>query len=282
MKKLAVMALLLAGAAVALAQRPQGGFGGGGFGGGGFGGNGISDRLCLVSGTKRSWRDDTSASRNVDKTGFVYGRLKYTPTPNWGGDIPWHHDYPDGDTMLPDALERLTLVRTNPEAYQIVEIDGKEIFKYPFVYMSEVGYLELRPNDAKNLKEYLDRGGFVLVDDFRGKPGQMEEMENFVYELRKLYPDRQLEQLSPDHQIFHSFFDIDPTQARPAYKMYNSSDVPSFFALKDEKGRIQMVVNFNYDASEFWQGLDVQQCSLGDSSQAVQMGINYVIYAMTH
>jgi hypothetical protein len=224
---------------------------------------------------------DGAAERDIDRSGFVYGRLRYNVRPGWGGDIPWHHDYPDGDTMLPDALERLTEIQTTPDSYQIVDIDSKDLFKYPFVYLSEAGFLDLRPEDTKNLKEYLDRGGFVFVDDFRGNQRDMSEMQNFVYQLEKLYPERRLKPLDKTHPIFHSFFDVDPHTMVPPYTMGNSGDA-QYFGLMDEKDRIQIMVHFNNDASEYWQGLDVKACSLQQSSTAVQLGINYVVYAMTH
>ncbi len=278
MKKLVVVLLLVVGIS-AFAQRPQGGFGG--FGGGRNGGF-PGGAPCLVPGTRRPWQEDTSKPREIDHPGFVYARLKYNVGDWWRqGDIPWHHDYPDGDTMLPDTLERLTRVDTSPESYQIVDIDGKELFKYPFVYMSEAGYLDLQPADVKNLREYLDRGGFVLVDDFRGNEFDNSEMENFVVQLRKLYPSRSLVPIPPSHAIFHSFFDIDPTNLSAPYMMNNSGPV-QFLGLTDDKNRLLMMVDFNYDASEYWQALDIGQCSIQQAGSAVQLGINYVVYAMTH
>ena len=276
MKKLAVLAVLVM-AISAFAQRQQRGFQGGG-----FNAPGLAGGKCLVPGTRRSWRDDTAEARNIDRTGFVYGRLRYNVQSYWRqGDIPWHHDYPDGDTMLPDALERLTEVRTNPESYQIVDIDSQELFKYPFVYMSEVGYLDLQPADVKNLREYLDRGGFVFVDDFRGGPGNTFEMENFLVQLRKLYPDRELKPLPKTHLIFHTFFDIDPTNMVPPYTMNGQGDI-EFLGMSDDKDRLMIMVDYNNDLSEYWQALDVGSCSMRESSMAVQLGINYVVYAMTH
>lgn len=272
MKKLAI-ALILVVAASAFAQRQQG------FNLGGFGG--IRSNGCLIPGTQRSWRDDGPEARRMDRSGFIYGRLRYNVRPGWRGDIPWHHDYPDGDTMLPDALERLTEVHTTRESYQIVDIDSKELFKYPFVYLSEAGFLDLHPDDVKNLRQYLDRGGFVFVDDFRGNQTDMSEMDNFVVQLQKLYPGRSLKLLAPSHEIFHAFFDVDPTTMVPPYMMDNSGPA-QYFGLMDDKDRLQIMVHFNNDASEYWQGLDIKQCSLQQSSTAVQLGINYVVYAMTH
>ena len=136
-----------------------------------------------------------SGSRNIDRSGFVYARLRYHPVEWWRQrtpEIPWHHDYPSGDTMLPDALSRLTKVHTTRESYQIVDIDSKELFKFPFVYLAEPGLLDLLPADVKNLREYLDRGGFLFIDDFRGNERDNSEMENLIVQLQKLYPDRNL------------------------------------------------------------------------------------------
>src|SRR5688572_8433420 len=196
-------------------------------------------------------------------------------------EVPWHHDYPNGDTMLPDALARLTKVHTTRESFQIVDIDSEELFKYPFVYLAEPGYLDLLPKDVTNLREYLDRGGFVLIDDFRGNESDNSEMENLLVQLQKLYPDRDLVPIPPSHPIFRSFFDLDPTNMLPPYRRRNSGD-PQFLGIMDDDKRIQVMVNFNNDTSEYWQTLDVGLCSINESGTAVQLGINYVVYAMTH
>jgi hypothetical protein len=183
--------------------------------------------------------------------------------------------------MFPDNLGKLTLVSTDPNAYQIVDIDSKELFKYPFIYMSEPGYLDLLPDDVKNLREYFDRGGFLLMDDFRGKPGRMYQFENMQQEMAKVFPDRPIEIVSANHPIFHTFFDLDPKDMVAPYENEDSGPV-EFLAISDEKGRIQVMIDFNNDISEYWQALDIGQCSIHESGRAVQLGINYAIYAMTH
>jgi predicted mannosyl-3-phosphoglycerate phosphatase (HAD superfamily) len=77
------------------------------------------------------------------------------------------------------------------------------------------------------------------------------------------------------------FFDLDPTHMLPPYRRPNSGD-PQFLGMSDDNDRIQIMVNFNNDASEYWQTLDVGLCSINESGTAVQLGINYVVYAMTH
>jgi hypothetical protein len=280
-KKLAVLAVLLVSlsAWAQLAPRPQRPRNPGLT-------NGPSGGRCLVPGYRGSGMEDLPTPRDIDRSGFVYARLRYHPVPDWyqrsgNPEIPWHHDYPDGDEMLPDALARLTNVHTTKESYQLVDIDSKELFKYPFVYLGEPGLIDLLPDDVRNLREYLDRGGFILVDDFRGNAEDNSHMENWVFQLKKLYPDRELTPLTGSHPIFHIFFDIDPTNMLPPYTQYNSGPV-QFFGVSDDLGRIKIMVDFNNDISEYWQALDIGQCSIRESGTAVELGINYAIYALTH
>ena len=239
---------------------------------------------CLVPGYRGTGEEDVSTPRDIDRSGFVYARVRYHLQPWWRSEtreVPWHHDYPDGDTMFPTSLGRLTTTYTKPDSYQIVDIDSKELFQYPFVYMSEPGYLNLLPADVKNLREYLDRGGFLLMDDFRGNEFDNSQFENMVLQLRKLFPDREMQPVPATHRIFHMVFDLDPKNMLPPYRMYNSGDV-QFFAISDPKGNIQVMIDFNNDISEYWQALDVGQCSIHESATAVELGVNYAVYAMTH
>src|SRR5712692_3724207 len=100
---------------------------------------------------------------------FVYARIRYHMTADaWlVREAPWHHDYPYSDETFPTVVGEVTNIKTGPTSYQIVDIDSPELFKYPFAYLCEPGYLALNAKDVINLREYLDRGGFLLVDDFR-------------------------------------------------------------------------------------------------------------------
>src|SRR6266436_4730370 len=119
---------------------------------------------------------------------FVYARLRYHMTSDaWMvREVPWHHDYPYSDETFPTVLGEVTNVKTSATSFQIVDIDSPDLFKYPFAYLCEPGYLELNAKDTINLREYLDRGGFILVDDFRTADfspqegrGPVDEIANF-------------------------------------------------------------------------------------------------------
>jgi hypothetical protein len=239
---------------------------------------------CLVPGYFGTGEEDLPTPRKMDRSGFVYARVRYHLQPWWRQEtreVPWHHDYPDGDTMFPTSLGRLTTAHTTPNSYQLVDIDSKELFEYPFVYISEPGYLNLLPGDIKNLREYLDRGGFLLMDDFRGNAYDMSQFENMKLQMQKLFPDRELRPVPPTHPVFHLFFELDELSMLPPYRMYNSGDV-QFYGISDAKGNLQVMVDFNNDLSEYWQALDVGQCSIHEAGTAVELGVNYALYAMTH
>ena len=147
--------------------------------------------------------------------------------------------------------------------------------------MSEPGYLNLLPADVLNLREYLDRGGFLLLDDFRGNEFDHSQFDNMKQQMKKLFPDREIQPVLASHPIFHTFFDINPADMLPPYRMFNSGEV-EFLGISDPKGRLQVMIDFNNDISEYWQALDVGECSIRESGLAVKLGVNYAIYAMTH
>ena len=216
-----------------------------------------------------------SDTSDKEQSTFIYGRIRYHLQPYSSiRELPWHHDYPYGDEMFPDFVQRVSNVNTTRESYEIVDIDSPDLFKYPFTYMCEPGYLNLLPKDVENLREYLNRGGFILVDDFRGQ----RDLEVFRSELKKVYPDRDLVPLDVTHPIFHTLYDIDSLDIPPPY----GREPVQFFALLDPKGNVQMIVNYNNDLSELWEWLDKGEASLHDAVTSLELGANYLIYAMSH
>ena len=218
----------------------------------------------------------TSSDSAKEDNEFTYARIRYHMTDDaiFVREVPWHHDYPFGDEAFPAFLKEVTRVHTQSSAYQIVDIDSPELFKYPFAYLCEPGYLDLNKKDAGNLREYLDRGGFVMVDDFRGS----RHLENLVRQMKKVYPHRDIIPLDVSHPIFNSFYMIESLDMKPPY-----GNMPvQFLGLQDDHGRLQMVIDYNNDLSEFWEWLDRGELPLHDAALSLKFGVNYVMYAMTH
>ncbi len=218
---------------------------------------------------------------------FVFARLASTNRdswmywPNyWPDNPPWRHDYPSSDEYLIGLLHELTGVRVTPNSYKIVRLDSEEVFKYPFLYLSEPGFLALNNKEIANLGEYIRRGGFIMADDFR--TGEYlhgpEELDVLRYYLKRAVPERELVRLDLSHPVFHSFFDIDTLKMKPPYGEF----VPQFWGMSDEHGNLQLIANYNNDVGDFWKYLDHGDKPLKDSSEAIRLGINTIVYAMSH
>ena len=222
------------------------------------------------------WIPAASSDSPSKDTEFTYARIRYHMTRDavFVREVPWHHDYPFGDEIFPTFVKEVSGVHTKPDSYQIVDIDSPELFDYPFAYLCEPGYLNLNEKDTKNFREYLDRGGFVLVDDFRGP----RHLDNLIREMKKVYPAREIVRLDISHPIFNSFYKIDSLDMAPPY-----GNMPvEFLALKDDHERVQMVINYNNDLSEVWEWLDKGELPLSDAAMSLKLGVNYLVYAFTH
>ena len=216
---------------------------------------------------------DDEAPKGIE---FTYARIRYHMTPDafYVPEVPWHHDYPFGDEAFPAFLKEVTRIHTVANVHEIVDIDSPDLFKYPFTYLCEPGYLDLNPKDVQNFKQYLDRGGFVLVDDFRGA----RHLDNLVRQIQKMYPNRRITPLTISHPIFNTFYKIETLDMRPPY----GPGPVAFLGLEDEHGRLTMVINYNNDLSEWWEGLDRGEVSMHDAATSLKFGVNYVMYALTH
>ena len=218
---------------------------------------------------------------------FVFARLACSNRPSWmywpqywPDNPPWHHDYPDSDEFFIGLLHELTGVRVTPKSYKIVRLDSPEVFQYPFLYLSEPGFLTLNDKEVANLGEYIRRGGFIMADDFRTAKylGGPEELDVLRYYLKRAVPERELVRLDVTHPVFHTFYDLDSLKMEAPYGDF----VPEFWGLSDEHGKLQLLANYNNDIGDYWKYLDWGQKPLKDSARAIRMGINYVVYAMTH
>ena len=231
---------------------------------------------------QRIARADDSPLLPISDNLFTFARVQFNSRGRMGGGRRrrgggpgWAHDYPRAERNFLNILAELTTVRTAPESYVIVQLEDPEIMRYPFLYFSEPGTWEITPEETANLKEYLDRGGFAIFDDFGGGRDWAVFHQNF----KSVVPDRDLELLTVDDPIFHCFFDIE-TLAMGVRQ--GSRQRPQFFGLRDEQGRLQMIVNFNNDLGDYWEWSDAGLFPLSLSNEAYKFGVNYVVYSLTH
>jgi hypothetical protein len=198
----------------------------------------------------------------------------------------WGTDYPGGDCKFMGGVHRLTGLPVYPHP-NVVDIMEPELFTYPYLYIVEPGGLFFTDQEARQLREYFDRGGFLHVDDFWG----LYEKANFEREIRKVFPDRRMEVLPLSHEIFHTFFDINeimqiPNQGNGCFgqRYWESSDdkEPRIYGIADDKGRLQVVVTYNSDLGDAWEYMDLECYPQKLSGQAYRLGLNFMVYAMSH
>ncbi len=171
-------------------------------------------------------------------------------------------------------IGELTKIDVNPDGH-IVSFDNDEVFQFPIAYLCEVGFLDLTEQERRNMAEYLLRGGFLIVDDFRGDAA----LENFVRQMNLVFPNRSLEEVPGSHPIFNGFYDISKHDLIPPY---SQNLIPQYLGMSDDSGRLMMIVDYNNDISDYWEWSDDPFMPIENTNEAYKYGVNYVMYALTH
>jgi hypothetical protein len=254
-----VLGVVTLGSAAALAQR---GGGRGGFPGQGrFQGGFTSDPGTVHAKYDGRW---------------AFVRLRYAA--GFGGrqGPPWSHDYPDGERHFMQILNGVTNLDGRMDATQIMTLDDPELTKYPIAYMAEPGYWTVTDQEAEAFRKYLQKGGFAIFDDFH-----YQDWPYFEQAMKKVLPDAQFVDLTVDHPIFHTFFEV---ESFDVVKQYYDQGRPIFRAVfedNDPKKRMLCMINYNTDISEFWEWSPSGFKPISESNEAYQIGVNWIIYGMT-
>ncbi|MEX1033687.1 MAG: DUF4159 domain-containing protein [Cellvibrionaceae bacterium] len=219
---------------------------------------------------------------------FSFVRLRYDSEYAGGGfrfGSSWSIDYPAADENFLRAVTRLTNIKINSQPI-VRRLDDEDIFNYPFLYALELGNsggVSFNEVEMRNLREYLLRGGFLFIDDFWGT----REWDNFYRTFSQVFPDRDIVELDSDHEIFRTFYDVDGAQMIPA--MGNPQNIPeadvdhaSNWAIMDDDGRIMVLINWNSDIGDGWEHTYHAGYPTRYANLAYRLGINYLIYALTH
>jgi hypothetical protein len=234
-----------------------------------------------VAAQGRRYRERMAFDVNVPYDGrFTMARIRYTPIADFRGfsrgDLKWDHDYPRSERNFSRILKEITYVNPNLEASQIFAADDPELMKYPIAYLCEVGYWTMTESEMAGLRAYLQKGGFLIVDDFSGN-----DWYNFEDVVKQLLPESRMVRLDASDPIFDSFYRIESLDfPHPNYPGYRSEFWGVY--LDDKAENLSMIVNFNNDIGDYWEWSDVGFLPIDLTNEAYKLGVNYVMYAFTH
>ncbi len=207
-------------------------------------------------------------------TEFVAARLHFG-TNGAIGHTGWSHNYPQSDQHLNEFLERATLLDLDALSFRIVELGSNEVFDYPFAYVSEPGEMELTDQEVINLREFISRGGFILMDDFDGAD-QWSQMRSQVL---RAFPQTDFVPVDPGHVVYRVHTPLDDLQAMSEYVPGGNI---TYYGLYDDTGRLAIMAGHNNDLANFWDWYGDGSMPLKPSTDAFRLGTNAVIYSLTH
>jgi hypothetical protein len=227
---------------------------------------------------------------------FVVGRLMYPSragdrmggSGNWqDGGTSWTVDYPLGDRTFANILRRLTVVDVRSVEQPVNLDDPDDVFNWPFLIVGMPSSWDLTDSQAGTLREYLLRGGFLLADSFFGT----EEWEAFMESMSRVFPGRPVVDLPDEHALFTVVYDFTERQQINNWRTLvggcqcgyrGDGSEPKWRAILDDDGRIMVAMSFNNDMGDSWQHADDPTYPQEDSHMGLRLGVNYVIYTLTH
>jgi hypothetical protein len=215
---------------------------------------------------------------------FALGRLRYH-SPMDGGRFysRWGIDVNKGDRLFLSHLIRLT--RIDVESIEnIVDISTDHIFETPWMFAGSVGDWRIAPTEAARMREYFQRGGFLMVDDFHNP----REWATFMSGMQQMDPSMQAVELEDGDPMFQAVYNLDKRIRVPGANVVHGNQIerggvePHWRAIRDPKGRAIVAICFNMDVGDGWEFADVPDYPEKYASEGIRLGVNYVVYAMTH
>lgn len=232
----------------------------------------------------------TLIAEDSQKHGFYFTRAIYTDDFGMGDEHggSWSIDYPEADKHFAYLLSRLSSVDSSPDE-NAVQLTDPELLDLPFIYALEVGSMQLDETEAESLRDYLLAGGFLLIDDFWGSWA----WENLVDQMQRVFPDRAITDIPSSHSIFNLVYDVTEIKQVPNYQngiAYERTGItheddgtePHVRGIFDDAGRIMVVINWNTDLGDAWEWADHPDYPFHFTTYAAKLGVNIVVYAMTH
>jgi hypothetical protein len=233
-----------------------------------------------------------------EKTEWAFARLMYPPAASarfvfrrrghqdWAnGNSSWTQDYPRADRHFSQAIRRLTRIHVRSVEQPVNLDDGSDVFNWPWLYAVQTGEWDLTEAQAAKLRDYLLRGGFFMCDDFWGP----DQWAVFEQSMKRVFPDRPIVDLENSDPIFHTIYDLDDRYQVASMGSVNSGRTfkcspceARWRGIYDDKGRLLVAMTYNSDVGDSWEWADYPRYPERFAALGIRIGVNYVVYAMTH
>jgi hypothetical protein len=251
--------------------------------------------LILAAGGQFVTAQEWAVANAPPTAEFQFTRLIYDSGSGSSGygrrDPDWMIDWPHAEFFFMQGLTRLTRVdgaevgRYSGDGGRRIRLGDDQLFNYPWLYAVEVGRWYLDDLEAAQLREYLLRGGFLMVDDFHGS----RQWSRFLASIVKVFPDRPILEIPEDDEVLHVLYDLDQRVQIPGVRMLytgqtweNDGYEPHWRGIYDDNDRLMVAINFNMDLGDAWEHADTPEYPEPMTALAYRFAVNYVIYAITH
>jgi len=199
----------------------------------------------------------------------------------------WRQDWPEADVHFTQGIRRLTRIDIGEERH--LPFTDDRVFEYPWIYATQVAYWDLTDAEVMRMRDYLHRGGFLVVDDFHGP----DDWNVFRNSMERVLPGRPILDIAEGDQILHVLYDIKERTYIPGLRhlrrgpggtiqVQPQAIPPAWRAIYDDQGRMLVAINFNMDIGDAWEHADLPEYPEAMTALAYRFGINYIIYSMTH
>ncbi len=229
--------------------------------------------------------DEFGNESDLPTSEFHFVRMYYQDRGpvRWRGGS-WTVDYPEAEYHFTMGVRRLTRLDIGSQS-RMLRLTDDRIFDYPWLYAVEVGRWDLTDEEAARLREYLDRGGFLMVDDFHGT----YQWQGFIESMQRVFPDRPIVEIAERDEVFHVLYDLDQRIQIPGIAALmrgvtyeQDGYTPHWRGVYDDDGRLMVAINFNMDLGDAWEHADNPAYPEPMTTLAYRFAVNYVIYAMSH
>jgi len=218
-----------------------------------------------------------------EATEFAFGRLRYRSPRDGYRYSRWGVDANKSERLFMQAIRRLSRVNVR-SIEEIVDIDSDEIFDWPFMYAVGVGDWVINESQARRMRSFFERGGFLMVDDFHNDG----EWGDFMVVMNQVFDDPQVIEIADNDPIFHTVYDLSHRFQISGFNIIYGTPwerggyEPHWRAILDSKGRVVVAACFNQDVGDAWEWADYPPYPERLSSLAFRLGLDYVVYTMTH